>query len=103
MPHEYDYMSAAEMRLRVARKDISPVELTRRALERAEAVQADLNPFFVMFPAEAMAAARAAEDEVMSGGALGALHGLPMSVKDLICFSSTMKTGMEKRTHAKWF
>ena len=84
MAHDFDYMSAGELRSRIARKDISPVELTRRALERAAAVQADLNPFFVMFPDEAMAAARAAEDAVMSGGALGALHGLPMSVKDLI-------------------
>jgi len=82
--HEFDYMSASELRLRIGRKDISPVELTRRSLERAEAVQVDLNPFFVLFHDEARAAAQAAEDAVMSGAALGALHGLPMSVKDLI-------------------
>jgi len=82
--HEFDYMSASELRLRIGRKDISPVELTRRSLERAEAVQADLNPFFVLFHDDAVAAAKAAEDAVMSGAALGALHGLPMSVKDLI-------------------
>ena len=84
MAHEFDYMSATELRLRIARKDISPVELARHTLERADAVQADLNPFFVMFPDHAMSAAQAAEDAVMSGGALGALHGLPISVKDLI-------------------
>ncbi len=32
MAHEFDYMSASEMRLRVGRKDISPVALTQRAL-----------------------------------------------------------------------
>ncbi|HCP01788.1 MAG TPA: amidase, partial [Rhodospirillaceae bacterium] len=84
MGHDFDYMSASELRLRIGRKDISPVELTRHALERAEAVQADLNPFFVMFSDEAMSAAQVAEDAVMSGGALGVLHGLPISVKDLI-------------------
>jgi len=84
MAHEFDYMSASELRLRIGRKDISPVELTRRSLERAEAVQADLNPFFVLFHDEALAAAQVAEDALMSGAALGALHGLPMSVKDLI-------------------
>ena len=31
-----------------------------------------------------MAAARTAEDAVMSGESLGALHGIPLSVKDLI-------------------
>ena len=82
--HEFDYMSASELRLRIGRKDISPVELTQRSLERAAAVQADLNPFFVLFEDKALAAAQAAEDAVMSGAALGALHGLPMSVKDLI-------------------
>ena len=42
MSHEFDYMSASEMRLRVARKDISPVDLTRRALVRANEVQLHL-------------------------------------------------------------
>lgn len=84
MPHELDYMSAAEMRLRIARKDISPVELTRRSLERAAETEPTLNAFFQLLPDEAMAAAQAAETAVMSGAALGALHGIPMSVKDLI-------------------
>ena len=48
MAHELDYMSAAEMRLRVARKDVSPVELVGRALERAEATEPKLNAFFVL-------------------------------------------------------
>ncbi len=84
MAHEFDYMSAAEMRLRVARKDISPVALTARALERAEETQSRLNAFFELMPESAMAAARAAAHPVMSGESLGALHGIPLSVKDLI-------------------
>lgn len=84
MAHEFDYMSAAEMRLRVARKDISPVALTARALERAEETQPRLNAFFELMPDTAMTAARAAEDAVMKGETLGALHGIPLSVKDLI-------------------
>ena len=84
MAHEFDYMSAAEMRLRVARKDISPVALTERALARADETQSSLNAFFELMPESAMAAARTAEDAVMSGESLGALHGIPLSVKDLI-------------------
>ncbi|MBO6784541.1 MAG: amidase, partial [Alphaproteobacteria bacterium] len=84
MAHELDYMSAAEMRLRIARKDLSPVELTRRALERAEETEPALNAFFVLQADAAMDAAKAAEDAVMKGDALGALHGIPVSVKDLI-------------------
>jgi aspartyl-tRNA(Asn)/glutamyl-tRNA(Gln) amidotransferase subunit A len=84
MAHEFDYMSASEMRLRVARKDISPVALTQRALTRADDVQPKLNAFFELMPEDAMAAAQAAEDAVMRGDGLGALHGIPLSVKDLI-------------------
>lgn len=84
MAHEFDYMSASEMRLRVARKDISPVDLTRRALARADEVQPVLNAFFELMPEDAMTAAQVAEDAVMQGDGLGALHGIPLSVKDLI-------------------
>ncbi|MBT5570057.1 MAG: amidase [Alphaproteobacteria bacterium] len=84
MAHEFDYMSASEMRLRVARKDISPVALTQRALARADEVQPKLNAFFELMPEDAMAAAQAAEDAVMQGDGLGVLHGIPLSVKDLI-------------------
>ncbi|MGE0254345.1 MAG: amidase [Alphaproteobacteria bacterium] len=84
MAHVLDWMEAGEMRLRIARREISPVEVTRRALERAEAVQKTLNPFFFLRPEKALEEARAAERAVMAGGALGPLHGIPFSVKDLI-------------------
>ena len=45
----FDTMTAMEMRRRVTRKDVSPVELTRRALAKAEATQKNLNAFFVLF------------------------------------------------------
>ena len=83
-PSDFDRMTAAELRERIARRDISPVEVTRRALEKAEATQDTLNAFFLLMPDKAMSAAKAAEDAVMRGDALGPLHGVPLSVKDLI-------------------
>jgi aspartyl-tRNA(Asn)/glutamyl-tRNA(Gln) amidotransferase subunit A len=77
-------MTAADLRRRIIKKDISPVELTRRALVKAEATQGNLNAFFVLLPEAALAAAKAAEDAIMRGQPLGLLHGLPFSVKDLI-------------------
>jgi aspartyl-tRNA(Asn)/glutamyl-tRNA(Gln) amidotransferase subunit A len=77
-------MTAMELRRRVSRKDVSPVELTERALAKAERTQATLNAFFLIMPEAALAAARAAEDTVMRGQPLGLLHGLPFSAKDLI-------------------
>lgn len=84
MSHEFDYMSAMEMRRRIAAKEISPVEVTRRALEKAEATQPTLNAFCLLLPEQALAAARVAEDAVLKGAPLGALHGIPFSAKDLM-------------------
>ena len=47
MSADLDTMTAAELRRRIISKDISPVELTRRALAKAEATQGNLNAFFV--------------------------------------------------------
>ncbi|MFG1359442.1 amidase [Xanthobacter pseudotagetidis] len=84
MSAEFDTMSAVALRALVARREVSPVELTRRALDRAIATQETLNAFFVILEEEAMAAARVAEDAVMAGAPLGVLHGLPFSAKDLM-------------------
>ena len=77
-------MTALALRRLIARREVSPVELTRRALEKAEATQASLNAFFVLMPEQAMEQAKRAEDAVMHGLPLGLLHGLPFSAKDLI-------------------
>jgi aspartyl-tRNA(Asn)/glutamyl-tRNA(Gln) amidotransferase subunit A len=84
MSSEFDAMSAVEMRLRIANREISPLDLTRRALAKAEATQSNLNAFSVLMPEQALQAAKAAEDAVMRGTPLGAIHGIPFSAKDLM-------------------
>lgn len=84
MATDFDRMSAIEMRQRIRNKEISPVEVTKRALGAAEDSQKTLNAFFRLLPEPALAAAKAAEDAVMKGQPLGLLHGLPFSAKDLI-------------------
>lgn len=78
------FLSASELGARVARKEVSPVEITRAVLERAERLQPQLNCFITLCGDEAMAAARQAEREVMAGQPLGLLHGIPFTVKDLV-------------------
>jgi aspartyl-tRNA(Asn)/glutamyl-tRNA(Gln) amidotransferase subunit A len=84
MSAEFDYLSAFEAKSLVVRKQISPVELTKRALAKAEATQKSLHCFYFLMPDAALEAARKAEDAVMRGQPLGLLHGLPFSAKDLI-------------------
>ena len=77
-------LTARETARLIGRKELSPVEVVRRALDEAEATQATLNAFTVLRRDEALNEAREAEADVMRGDALGALHGLPFSAKDLI-------------------
>src|SRR5580658_6720387 len=81
---ELDYATATELRRRIVSKDVSPVELTQRALAKAEATQKTLNAFFVLLPERALSTAKAAEDAIMRGLPLGPLHGIPFSAKDLM-------------------
>ena len=46
MSTDLDTVTAMELRRRIISKDVSPVELTKRALAKAEATQGSLNAFF---------------------------------------------------------
>jgi aspartyl-tRNA(Asn)/glutamyl-tRNA(Gln) amidotransferase subunit A len=84
MSADLDAMTAVELRALIGRRELSPLDTTRRALEKAAATQSTLNAFFLLMAEHALAAAKAAEGAVMRGEPLGALHGVPFSAKDLI-------------------
>jgi aspartyl-tRNA(Asn)/glutamyl-tRNA(Gln) amidotransferase subunit A len=77
------FKPATELTGLIRSRKLSPVELTRAVLERIERLNPTLNAFCTVTAEAALAAAHAAEQAVMTGGPLGALHGLPFSVKDL--------------------
>ena len=62
----------------------SSVELVGECLKRIERSQGALNAFISVTAAEALAAARAA-DQTLAGGGGGALTGLPIAHKDIFC------------------
>jgi Asp-tRNA(Asn)/Glu-tRNA(Gln) amidotransferase A subunit family amidase len=76
--------SAIELTKAIANKEISPVELMKETLDQVEALESKLNCFATYTPEIAMHQAKLAEQAVMDGVPLGLLHGLPVSVKDLI-------------------
>ena len=84
MAGEFGALTARETARLIGRKELSPVEVVRGALDRAEATQSTLNAFTVLRREEAVKEAHAAEEAVMRGEPLGTLHGLPFSAKDLI-------------------
>ena len=76
-------LSAVDARALIGRKKLSPVELMDSCLARVDAVDHAVNAMVARDDAAARAGARAAEAAVMKGAPLGALHGLPLGVKDL--------------------
>ena len=76
------YEPATELLRLIASKQVSPVELAEIFLERIDRLDPQLNSFLLTTPDRALEQARAAEDAVMRGDDLGALHGLPVPIKD---------------------
>ena len=86
------YKSAVELRDLIAAKEISPVELLDRSLARMEEVEPKLNSFVTTTEDVAYAAARKAEKAILDNESPGLLHGLPISVKDLIAMGGIRYT-----------
>ncbi len=83
MHDDIAYMPATEMRARIRTRALSPVELAHALLERIDALNPALNAYTLVTRDMALASAKAAEVAVMRGDELGALHGVPVSIKDL--------------------
>jgi aspartyl-tRNA(Asn)/glutamyl-tRNA(Gln) amidotransferase subunit A len=77
-------LTISELSQRVRRREISPVEITRGCLARIEASNSKLNAFITVMAESALDEARAAEAEILRGEWRGALHGIPIALKDLI-------------------
>src|SRR6202034_1181821 len=83
MPNEFAYMTAVELRRRLASNEASPVALIEATLRHIEEVQPVLNPFVTVTADLALEGAKAAERRIMAGDDDGLLTGLPVSIKDL--------------------
>lgn len=84
MDLELCYTAATGLARMIRENEVSPVEVIRNSCERMDETEAHLNAFVSRDDDAAMAAARAAETAVMAGETLGPLHGVPVSIKDLI-------------------
>ena len=76
------YSSASDLVSLIAAKEVSPVELTDLFFRRIDELDPQLNSFLLLTHDESVKAAKEAEETVMRGEELGALHGLPISIKD---------------------
>jgi Asp-tRNA(Asn)/Glu-tRNA(Gln) amidotransferase A subunit family amidase len=87
------WMSAADMAKAIREKKLSPVEVVKALFERIELINPRINAYVTLTVDAALAEARRAEDAVMRGEELGPLHGVPVSIKDLV-FTRGVRTTM---------
>ena len=76
--------------------ELSPVELTQEYLERIAALDGELGAYITVMGEHALAQARQAESEMSSGENKGALHGIPVAIKDIIYTDGVLTSGGSK-------
>jgi amidase/aspartyl-tRNA(Asn)/glutamyl-tRNA(Gln) amidotransferase subunit A len=93
---ELAYMDATELALRIRRRDLSPVEVVDAFIARIEVRNPSLNALVFYGFEDARREAKAAERALMSGEALGPLHGVPCALKDLFHFKPGWKSARSR-------
>src|ERR1700736_2818007 len=89
---EIHYLPVAELARRIESKSLSPIDLTKMYLARAEKLGSRLTAFARLTPDIALAQAAAAEKEIKRGHYRGPLHGIPYAAKDLLAVKGVPTT-----------
>ncbi|MDB5685456.1 MAG: amidase, partial [Rhizorhabdus sp.] len=79
---ELHWLTAAELRDRIARKEVSVTEVVQHFLARADALDPTLHVYATLDREGALAQAKTADAAIARGDDLGAVHGVPIAVKD---------------------
>jgi Asp-tRNA(Asn)/Glu-tRNA(Gln) amidotransferase A subunit family amidase len=81
---ELSTLTAGEAAAEIAKGAISAEEYTQACLDRIAAVEDKVHAFAHLDPEHALAQARERDEWRQSGRPIGALHGVPVGVKDII-------------------
>ena len=93
MHDEVLWHSALDLAAAIRAKQISPVEIAEAILSRIDALNPRLNAFCLVTRDIALRDAREAEIAVTKGEPIGPMHGVPVSLKDVIFTKGLRTTG----------
>ena len=93
---ELYFITVAEAARRIARRELSPVELTEGCLQRIGAFDDQLQSFVTLTADLARRQAKAAEAEIMRDGPRSPLHGVPYCLKDIVETMGIRTTGQSR-------
>lgn len=96
MNNELHFLTIAEAAELIRTRKLSPVEYTNALLKRVEAFEPQLNAFITRTSDLARAQATAAENEIAAGKYRGALHGIPLALKDIYNTKGILTSGGSK-------
>ncbi|RJO77149.1 amidase [Nocardia panacis] len=86
---ELCWLPATELSRRIAARELTPLDITEAVLDRIDRIDPDLNAYVYLRPDAARAEARQRTEEMAGGAKLGALHGIPYSVKEALHVEGT--------------
>jgi aspartyl-tRNA(Asn)/glutamyl-tRNA(Gln) amidotransferase subunit A len=95
------FLTIAEAAGLIARRQLSPVALTRAFLDRIASIDPQLNAYLLVTAEQALDQARTAEVEIMAGHYRGPMHGIPFALKDIYC-TAGIRTTSHSRTRADY-
>ena len=80
---DLDSLTLADAVAQIKRGELSPVELVEACLARIKYLNPTLNAFLTVMNDDALQQARYAEQAIQRGEDWGALHGVPVALKDI--------------------
>jgi len=89
---DYRSLTATEIAAKVKQARLSAVEVTLEALNLARTEGKELNAFITLCEEKALKQAKVIDEKAKAGKPVGLLAGVPIAVKDNICYTDYQTT-----------
>lgn len=86
------FLTLSELAERIRTQQVSPIDVVQAHLERCARLNPTLHAFITLVPELALEAAQQATEEIAAGHYRGALHGVPIGVKDMFDTAGILTT-----------